>query len=517
MTYTLSEDLWPPQRRSVEAAIDAYNRGVDIVLQGPTGCGKTRIATELFAWAGHHGLRGCFYVNRKLLVGQTAQRFTSFGLDFGVRAADYDDFFRPGADFQICSADTEGSRVFKRKLWQPHEADWIIVDEAHIQKGETMKQIIADHKSRKAKIILLTATPVGLSGMADELVVSGTMKEYRDCGALVPAKVYSVEQPDLDKVKRNATGEFVMEGKKRKIYTQTIVAGVLENWKRHNPDARPTMMYAPGKPESVWLTEKFQDIGVNCCHVDATDAMLDGERRTLNRDLWDEILDRYRSGSIKILSSRFKLREGIDVPATYMCILATPIGSLASYIQTVGRVLRYSSDTPDHVIVTDHGGNYHRHGSPNDDRPWHDWWKLSEAAVSTAYQRGIRDHGEPEPIRCPECGGERKGGRRCPFCQFEHEKSKRRVIQENGELKDVDGQLIKPRVTKQFNNTEKLWEKMFWGYRKKKVNQSLEQMYNNFHREYHYWPPRTMRLMPIEVKGNPWRQKVHQVDIKDLR
>jgi superfamily II DNA or RNA helicase len=423
-------------------------------------------------------------------------RFADAGLHFGIRAADFEDQYRFDAPFQICSADTERSRVYERKIWEPCEPDMVIVDEAHIQKGQTMRQILDDHKARGAKVILLTATPIGLSNWADEIVVSGTMKEYRDCKALVPAVVRSIEQPDLSKVKRSATGEYVIDGEKRKIYTQSIVGNVIDRWKRYNPDARPTMMYAPGKPESVWLTEQFQKIGVNFCHVDATDAVVDGKRRKLNRPLWDEILSRYEAGDIKGLSSRFKLREGIDVPFTYHCILATPIGSLASYIQTVGRVLRYSSKTPDHVLITDHGGNYWRHGSPNADRPWEEWWPLSEGTVSAQHQRGIKDHGEPEPIRCPKCEGERKGGSKCPHCGFEHVKSNRHVVMENGVMKEVDGPLIKPRVTKLYSDTQDKWDRLYWGYKKKKLNKSFFAMWAYFAYTHHYFPPKTLRNMP---------------------
>lgn len=521
MTYKPAEDLWDPQRRSILEVIDKLRTGNQtVILQGPTGSGKTRISIELFRWAQASGWTGIFYVNRKLLVGQTSSRFQVAGLPHGIRAADYEDQYDFDAPFQIASADTERSRVYQRKIWKPHRSDVVIVDEAHIQKGGTMDQILTDHRGKGSLVVLLTATPVGMVNMADDLVVSGTMREYRDCKALVPAVVKSIEQPDLRKVKRNPTGEYVIDDEKRRIYTQSIVGNVIDRWKKYNPWARPTMMYAPGKPESVFLTEQFLKAGVNCCHVDATDALLEGKRVKLTRPLWEEILERYTAGDIKILSSRFKLREGIDVPRTYHCILATPIGSLASYIQTVGRVLRYSEDTPKDVLVTDHGGNYWRHGSPNVDRPWEDWWKLSENAVSKFHMDGPRDRGEPEPICCPECEGERRGGITCPHCGHTHEKSSRRVIQEDGTLKTVDGNLIKPRRIRCYDDTQEKWSKLFWGVRKKgekgklKRALSFNQLYGFFEREFCYSPPRDLQFMPKD--GTNWYYPVHEVPMRYL-
>lgn len=512
--YVPPADLWQPQRRGLDLTINALLADKDVVLYGPTGSGKTRQAIELFNWAMSRGMKGSFYVNRKLLVSQTAERFKAVNLPFGIRAADYEDAYDFSAPFQICSADTEASRVYKKKIWPHHEADIVIVDEFHLQRTGTMRRIIDDAKVRGAKVVGLTATPVGLSSWADELVVSGSLAEYRTCKALVPAMVRSIEQPDLSKVKRSVTGEFVLDGKKRQIYTQAIVGSVIDRWKKYNPDARPTMLYAPGVAESIWFTEQFVKQGVNWAHVDATDAIVDGKRTTLTRSVWQEILARYIAGEIKGISSRMKLREGVDVPSTYHVILATPIGSLASYIQTVGRVLRYSPETPDQVLITDHGGNYLRHGSPNHDRDWAGWWKVPEGAVSEMNVNEIRDGKTVEPIRCPKCEAERLRGPRCPQCGFEHAKSQRIVIQEDGRMVLRDGNLIKRRVEKRKPDTAQQWERLYWGWSKKKVKKNWNQMIGYFHHVHGYRPPKDLPFMP----KNPldWHNPVHQIKGENL-
>lgn len=497
-----------------DRTIAELEAGKRVCLYSPTGGGKTEQAVQLLKWAESNGLGGCFYVNRKLLVGQTADRFRAAGLNYGIRAADYEDRYDFYAPFQVCSADTERSRVFERELWPLHDAGIVIVDEGHLQKTQTMKRILAEYRSRGAHIVLLTATPVGMREWADTLVVSGSMKEYRDCGALVLARVFSFAQPDLAKVKRNPTGEYVMDGKKKKVYTQSIVGDVMEGWKRHNPDARPTMLYAPGKPESVYLTARFQDMGVNWCHVDATDAIVGGKRAKLTRALWQEILERYIDNDIKGLSCRFKLREGIDVPSTYHCILATPIGSLASYLQTVGRVLRRSPETPDEVIVTDHGGCFHRHGSPNMDRPWGVLWDLPEHEASSYYLNAIKEGKIDEPIRCPSCGGERPKGPKCPHCGHMHEKSKREVIMESGELREVTGKMIHRRRRVLRHDTEKLWARMYFGWKRKGIKKSFKQMEAFFFHEHGYHPPRSIPFMP--KAESDMHKRICDVDPRDL-
>ena len=513
----LPDYLWPPQRRGIEMTIDALSRGKRVCLYSPTGGGKTEQAIQLLRWAASGGFGGCFYVNRRLLIAQTAARFEAAGLHYGIRAAGYEDKFDASAPFQVCSADTERSRVLKRHDWRLHNDGrdlLVVVDEAHIQKTGAMREIAKQYVDAGSMIVLLSATPIGLSPDADELVISGSLQEYRDCKALVPAIPYTLGVPDLQKVKRNATGEYILDGKKKTIYTQSIVGKVLESVGTYNPDLRPMMLYAPGKPESAWFCSKFLGAGIPACHVDANDAVLDGVRRPLTRPLWDEILGRYKDGSIKCLCSRFKLREGIDVPDTYHCILATPIGSLASYIQTVGRVLRYSAATPDHVIVTDHGGNRLRHGSPNDDRDWKAYWNMPEHAVSHHHENQIRDGKVSESITCPKCKAERKGGIKCPICQYVHEKSQREVIMEDGELVLREGDLIPKRRIAEKANTADLWKRMFWGWRRKGVARTFSQMYGYFTHEHHYSPPRNLPFMP--KSDLDWHMKVPELDLHRL-
>lgn len=514
--WTPSPHLWIPQRRGVLDTIDHLMNGKDVVLYSPTGGGKTEQAMQLFDWANFHGLNGIFYVNRRLLIDQTANRFAKAGLKFGIRAAEYEAEFDASAPFQVASADSEGSRVFNKKEWSPHHCSLVVVDEAHIQKTKVMDKIIEDHKSRGAQVVRLTATPVEMSNYADEIVISGTMQEYRDCKALVWARVYSVEYPDLRNIKRNATGEYMMNGEVKRWYTQQIHGRVWENYVKYNPHRRPTMMFAPGKAESVFLTEYFTKMGANWCHIDATDAVVDGKRAKLTRPLWNEILERYKDGSIKGLSSRFKLREGVDVPITYHAILATPIGSLASYIQTIGRILRYSKETDDHVIVTDHGGSYLRHGSPNADRPWDELWSLPEKAVSELHTNRIRDGKIKEPICCVNCGMERGGAAgTCRGCGLVSEKSKRQVLQVDGELTPYEGKMVPLRVVKKLPSSEDDWKQMFWGYRNKATNtQSFEQMYAFFQHIHGYAPPRDLPYMPVNTMD--WLRPVSSVAFSRL-
>jgi len=513
--FQLSTGLWPAQARSVMNVMDEIRNGRDVCLQSPTGSGKTRMAAELLRWAKQDLYGGIFYCNRRILIGQTKERFDDSGLSCGVRAADHDESFDPYENIQIASADTERVRVYgERPSWQRHDCGLVIVDEAHISKGNTMQTILDDHRSNGARVVLLSATPVGLSGMADSLIIGGTIKEFQQCGALVPAIVRSIEQPDMRKVKRNLTGEYVMDGVTKKIYTQSIVGNVIDRWKKHNSNQRKTLLYAPGRPESTWFTEQFMKAGINWAHVDATDCVMDGKRRTLSRSVYDDLIGRYKDGEIKGISSRFKLREGIDIPDVWNVILATPIGSIQSYLQTVGRALRSAPGKND-ALILDHGANYLRHGSPNVDRDWHNMWQMTSGVASKLHENQIREKEIPEPICCSNCQGERRFGSKCPHCGHVNPKSQRHVIQANGTMKVVDGPTMRKRHRKKLDDTQDKWNRMFFGWKNKKVKRTFAQLEGFFHHTHGYFPERTLNNQPLE--SAQWHRIVHHVPNDRLR
>jgi ribosomal protein L32 len=205
------------------------------------------------------------------------------------------------------------------------------------------------------------------------------------------------------------------------------------------------------------------------------------------------------------------LRDGIDIPELYHGILATPFGSIQSYIQTVGRILRSHPSTPE-VLLQDHGGNWWRHGSPNADRDWAGVWGLTDYQIVTRQIEKMQQKEEAEPICCPECGTVRRSGMECHKCGYRAAKKSRKVIQRNGELKEVTGDIFRERKVKCKPDTQKMWERCY--YRMKKAGQTFKQAEALFFREHNYWPPRSLPLMP----ANPldWERKVKDVPFDKL-
>lgn len=442
------------------------------------------------------------------------------GIEFGVRAAEFGEFYSPEKRTQVSSIPTELSRVYERKVWELHESSLVIVDEAHTQTGAGSIKVLEDHCGQESSIVGVTATPLGCNWYS-QLVVAGSNSELRRCGAHVPCRVFACEELDTSKIRPQKTGEFSVNDIVKEVWSPAIVGHVVKHIRRLNPDLRPMLLYAPAVAQSVWCAEELARNGISAAHIDGDDVVvcLVDEPGSFTRQEYKSdrtaraaVLDMSAAGEIKAICNRFVLREAIDMPWIYHEILATPIGSLSSYIQTVGRVLR-SHPSMDHCLIQDHGGNYWRHGSPNADRKWDDIWRKDERMIQGERSERLREKEDFEPIRCPTCGMVRASGPVCPSCGSKTEKRSRVIIQHNGELREIRGDVYKPRKkAAETSETQRMWDQCF--YRCQKSGRTFNQARALFYRETGAYPPDTLKRMP--KNGIDWYLKVKDVSYADL-
>jgi DNA repair protein RadD len=505
MSAAVANDLWPHQAKGIADVMSAIVVGHKrILLASPTGMGKTRMVEELARIYLERSLKVAFYTNRRMLVEQASRDMR--GLDHGIRAAMFHDDREK--DFQICSMQTQHAR---RNKWDIHAADLVIVDEAHIQSGPAAQKVLAKHRERGAVIVGPTATPIGMADMYDVLIQAGTNSEGRACGALLPCITYGPDEPDMKHAKTTVGNDFT-ENDIRKALMATpqarkaIFARVLHWWQILNPEQKPTILFAPGVAESIWFCEQFREQGIRAAHIDGEECWLDGEFHKSDRGIRDEILEGSKYGTIKVISNRFVLREGINAPWLAHGIAATVFGSLQSFLQSGGRLLR-NHDSLDSVTWQDHGGNWHRHGSLNADRIW----QLDYTAnmITGMRQDAMREKRDPEPIRCSKCSAIRVRGRECPKCGHVDQRRSRPVAMTDGSLKEYVGDIYKPRRIAEKPNTAKIWEQCYYRAKASKNEMTFRQAEGLFFYENHYYPPRTLKLMP--TNDLDWFRKVKDV------
>ena len=496
--------LWPHQQRGFDHAISLIESGKQrICLTSPTGGGKSELMRRLILWNQSRGGQSMLLTNRTMLFAQTIRGMQEFGIECGARAAGYEpDDTLP---VQVAMVQTEESRVWKNQKWSPFVANLLLIDEAHVNRGGVVCGIIDEYIQQGAAVVGFTATPLEVGHVYQDLVVAGTNSELRSCGAHVPCRTFAPDEPDCRDLKPQKTGEYAEGDVVKAIMTPKILDRVFDRWCELNPQRLPTLGFAPGVKESLWFAEQFYAKGIPSAHIDGDRIWLNGEEQSSSQELRDRISAMSKSGELPVVWNRFVLREGIDWPWLRHGIFATIFGSLTSYLQSGGRLIR-KAPGKNEVILQDHGGNWHRHGSLNADREW----KLTDTNRSKAEERqkSLAEGKDPEPIVCPQCGAVRLKGDTCISCGFRHTTRSRCVIQADGTLSQVEGKIYRPRTIKQKPDTNKHWDACFW--RCRKTGKTFKQAMGLFFREHGYWPPQNLPNMPREELD--WSRKIRDVE-----
>jgi len=408
------------------------------------------------------------YTDRIMLRTQLSKGLTEVGLDHGIRAASVEPaLLRP---IQLVQLQTEASKVLNQEHREVHAADLVIIDEAHKMAAGTMTALDEEHLKLKPDRVKVgfTASPLGIDHFYDKLIIAGTNSELRDCGALVPAYHYGPSEPDTKWIGKVVVdgGECGIANSKRTEYAHRVFGSVLQHIPIYNPELKPMLLFAPGVAQSKWFAQELTRNGIWSAHIAGDGIWVDDEELEATDDNRAMIMERHEAGEIKCICNRFVLREGINAPYVYCGLFATVFGSLTSYIQAGGRLLR-NHESMDRVVIVDFGGNWWRHGSLNADREW-------ELGDDDRIVQGIRKHRlqekkEPEPITCPKCHAVRLWGKQCPQCGYQHVGKVRSVLQKDGSLREMRGDIFrKPRRLARTANIEKEWASRVWAIRKSK-------------------------------------------------
>lgn len=494
--------LWPHQARGIGEIAQLIASGCKrIAFTAPTGLGKSRCANEILSW----GLPALMLCNRTMLFEQLGRGLAKSGIYFDTLASGYAQSYMENVTLGMMQ--TISKRWTSGRIELP-PADLVILDEAHNETGRRSCKILKHYQERGATTICLTATPIGIGHMADHLVVAGNNTEGRACGALVPASTYAPDEPDPKSFKASTKGIIQFKDEVKEVMLKVVTGRVLEHYFRHNPDQRPAVLFAPGVAESAWICDQFREAGVPWSHIDSKRIVLNGEVMPASRENRDRLLEAIRTGETKGVSNRFVLREGIDLPQLYHCIFACTFGSLTSYLQAGGRILR-SHPSLDHVLVTDHGGNYWRYGSLNEDREW----SLDDTEKSLREKREAKPPGEPqeEAIVCPQCSHVRSAGAVCPQCGFAYKGMRRIIVQTDGTLRAVDGPAVR-RSKSDLPDAIKRWISVY--YMCKNSGKTFSQAWEIYKRKYGVAPRVDFPMMPKDVYD--WKKKVSELSARKL-
>lgn len=368
--------LRPYQDTALAQIRDAMREHRRVLLQSPTGSGKT----VMFAWLARQvaakGRRICILAHRRELLAQIGRTLGAFDLPHVTIDAQSKRPVR--AQVSVASVQT-----LARRLEHYADAfDLLIVDEAHHSVAGTWGAVLAAYP--KAYVLGVTATPERLDGRGlidvfQHLVLGPGVRELIDAGHLSDYRAFVRPGGVLDlKGIKMIGGDYDQAALAERMSEARILGDAVEHYRSH-ADGRPATAFCVTVAHAETVAQQFRDAGYRSVSVDGS----------MNRETRDARISGLANGAVQVLTSCELICEGLDIPGIAAAILLRPTQSLGLYLQQVGRSLR---PKPEPAVILDHAGNVSRHGLPCAVRAW-----SLESKKRRAGEGG-------EPIKtCPIC------------------------------------------------------------------------------------------------------------------
>jgi DNA repair protein RadD len=449
------------QQKAVDDVREAMRKTRRVVLQFPTGAGKTVVAADIISKACGKGKRAMITVPALSLVDQSVEALYAHGVhDIGVIQAAHH-LTNYACSVQVASVQTlvrraqirmpdEVQEVIRYDIDKIPEVDVLIVDECH-RWFHLFGHWFANEKWRKVPIIGLSATPwyKGLGSYFDTLIVGNTISKMIEEKTLAPFRVFAASHPDLEGVRsrRDATGEldYVEDDLAERMNRPKLVADVVESWKQLGEN-RPTICFAVNRDHAAHLARQFEESGVPSGYMDCETPEVD--RKEIKRKLL--------SGMIRVVCNVDVLGLGCDWPEISCISMCRPTRSEMRHVQNIGRGLRIAASKQD-LIVIDHSDTTLRLGFVSDIH--HEELDDGRPKINGAKPCEL-------PKECPQCHY-LKAPRTavCPACGHKVEQHAKPVIVAAGTLKEMKPEDIKQKempAAKKFPNKHKTYGELMW-------------------------------------------------------
>lgn len=389
------------QRIAVDKIYKAFKENDRVVLQVPTGGGKTVMASHILSNIGYNE-RAMFVVYGRQLVYQASRTLTANGIEHGIIMADQP--LDLSYDIQVASIDTLRSRYFS--LGKAPPFDLVIIDETH-EIGR-YSSIFEHYK----KILGLSATPAmsnggGLGEYYDTIVYGPPIKFLVKSGWLCPVRCYAPIIPDLSRLRiSKQTNDYIESDLDDFMAKDEIVGDMFTHWAKI-AYGKLTIVFASGVKHSKLSMQKFSEMGVPSAHVDGTTPQEERE----------EIFEAMRRGEILVLFNNRVFNRGMDFPPLECMIDAQPTLDMRLFIQKAGRIMRTSPGKESATLI-DMTGSLHRWDKPDNPIIWP--IEAKEKAEFLKKKKPPKEQKEAIQIPCPNCSHLINPARRqCPECGYE--------------------------------------------------------------------------------------------------
>lgn len=339
------------QEELIRKTRQALRTNRQVLMQAPTGAGKTALACTMIRAALEKGIGCMFVVHQNELLNQTSKALWANKIEHGMIVSGRG---RTPHLVQLASVLTLVNRTGQYKA-----PGLIIIDEAHRAVANSYQKVLEAYPD--AFVVGLTATPErtdgkGLNHIFGGIVQGPAIRWLIEQGFLCDYELFSLPQHMSMQNVRTTAGDYNTGDLEKEANKPSITGDAVAHYKKLAGGLKCVVMCVSiAHAEAVAESYNAQGVKAEAVHG-----------KTANRD---EVLDRFSNGDTMVLTSVQLMIEGVDLPVIAAVQWLRPTQSLVVYMQGNGRGLRTHAGKS-HLIILDHVGNYLRHGWPCEERDW---------------------------------------------------------------------------------------------------------------------------------------------------
>jgi superfamily II DNA or RNA helicase len=375
------------QQESVAQIFSHWSRDKNILVQQPTGAGKSLIIAAVIEEFIKLNRPVLLIAHKVELIRQLQAHCQKWfpQIEVGIIANQQQFKRNENALIQIASI-----QAFNRlKTHQYPDASLVVFDEAHHCHARSYAQLFSHYEN--SSILGVTATPMRLDGKGlktlyggvngfDHLITGVAVRELIERGYLSDFKFYTpvkLLDPKAAGI-HTRMGDYVQSELEEYTRKTLIYGDVIKTWERHAKGLR-TVVYPVSVKYSQELCKAFQKAGYPAEHLDADTP---AKKR-------EAILNRFQRGKTLILCQHSIIIEGVDVPDIGAVVFARPTKSLTIWFQAIGRSLRPATNKQSAIII-DHTTTHLSLPFPDQEIEW----SLEPITIPKPTNHGVT---------CPKC------------------------------------------------------------------------------------------------------------------
>lgn len=342
------------------------NVGSSVMVQMPTGTGKTYVMAAVVRWFLETYSKGEVWLiaHRKELVEQMEQTLDRFALDYGEK----DDELTAKVRIRVLSIQwlTRNIGDLEKNGFKP---GMIIVDEAHHSLATSYQDMFI--RNPKALKIGMTATPcrmkqASFSTLFSRLITSPSIKDFILHGYLAPCNYVVIGEKSTEQqivnllTDRSGDGDYSVKEMEEKLNVTDVIRRLYNSVVKY-AYGKKGIVYAINIDHAKAIAEYYNALGIKAVALDSKTAAKTRKKA----------VEAFREGELDCLVNVNLFDEGFDCPDVEYIQMARPTLSLAKYLQMVERGLRINKKDPKKVcMIIDNVGNYRKFGLPDRYRDW---------------------------------------------------------------------------------------------------------------------------------------------------